>query len=413
MREMSKPRGTRNVIGMMVLVMSCTGVAQGFGRFSYAVVLPSMVRTLLHSYSLAGTLGLFNVGAYLVGTALLSFVGGRLSGTTLIKIGLAISASGMLLISFSSSFLLLGLGMAMAGLGGSFIWIPAPAIAAQIMPPNKRGLAMGLAGAGIGLSITAASLLARWLGGLGGQTAWRYQWRIEAGFAYFILILALLLLSERSTSAPLGSVRGRGRDLLAVSGWKLLVGVYSIYGFAYALFLTFLVATLERQSHFSAAHATTDYAVVGFVSIFGGVIAGRISDRVGRPTMMLYMYVLMALSCVLVLLGGEPLAVLGAIAFGIPQSGIPNAVAAYLGDRVPARSFAATFGVVTLCFGVFQALATQLGGTLATDFGTFAWDYVLAGVLCLAGVGLAFALRVTEGRAGQRRVSGAVVPGTG
>ncbi len=381
-----RPRRTRRARTTIGLVSACSGVAQGFGRFSFAVMLPEMVRTYLHSYSLAGSLGLANVGAYLIGTASVSGLAARRSSRHLMLFGLVLSTTGMSLMAISPSLFLTFVAMVLAGIGGSFIWVPAPGMAAKVAPPRLRGLAMGLAAAGIGVAVTVSAQLARSLANLPGQSPWRVQWGIQAACTLVVLILAVAYLPKEQVGTS--EVRGRARDLTLAPGWRSVTLAYTAYGLSYALFFTFFVAEIEKHSHLSTSRASFDYGIIGLVSIFGGVFAGRVSDRVGRVPVMATGFVMMAGSSLLVLYGGGWAQLVAAVAFGLPMSGVANAVAAYVGDLVPPRSFSGAFGLVTLCFGVTQAIANQLGGTLATLLGGFAVDFKISLVAAMAGAAL-------------------------
>ena len=61
----------------LALVVLAVGVAQGFGRFTYALILPAIERDMLHSYSLAGWYGTANLTAYLVGVLCVSLAAAR------------------------------------------------------------------------------------------------------------------------------------------------------------------------------------------------------------------------------------------------------------------------------------------------------------------------------------------------
>lgn len=371
---------------VITLVAVAAGVAQGFGRFSYAVMLPEMTRTYLHSYALAGSVGLANVGAYLLGTALVSFLATRVKSKSLVVWGLFLSTAGMTMNFMSHNVYLTMLSMAICGLGGSFIWVPTPGIAARSVEVRFSGLAMGLAGAGIGVLISISAELARVLHVFGGQLAWRLQWAIQAGFGLLVLVLVIAFLPKETGKPDLQ--RGSAKDLMRVPGWKSVTLAYTAYGLSYALFFTFFVAEIEHGSRISSSTASIDFGIIGFVSIFGGIVSGRLSDLFGRTLIMAGGFLFMVLSSLLVLIGGSVEAMVAAILFGVPMSGVANSVASFIGDDVPARSFSAVFGLVTLSFGVAQALATQLGGSLASVMGSFTGDFVISGFAALAGVGL-------------------------
>jgi cyanate permease len=77
-----------------VLVLA-TAVAQGFGRFGYALLLPAVNADLVHSYAVAGLLGSLNLAAYLVGTLLVSLTAHRLAPATSVRLGLLLSTAGV------------------------------------------------------------------------------------------------------------------------------------------------------------------------------------------------------------------------------------------------------------------------------------------------------------------------------
>lgn len=384
------------------MTMLASGVSQGFGRFSYALAIPAMVRTSLHSIALAGTLGTVNVGAYLVGTVLVSLAATKYRPEYLMRAGLLGSTVGLLGLTASSTFPLLALSMCMAGLGGAFVWVPSPGIAAATVSPARKGLAMGFAGAGIGIFITLSSQIAHSFAGLNGTLAWKALFGVEGSIA-----LITLLLSFRYLKSPLGMAlpvgRAELRALRGVPGWVALTAAYATYGLTNSIFITFAVSTLEKDAHYSASHASFEFAVMGFVSIFGGIVVGRISDTRGRIPIMIVNFIMMFVACMLIVIGREPYTLLGVILYGIPTSGIPNTIVAYLGDNLSSASLASAFGAVTMFFGVSQAFGPQLGGVLAQVSGSFHSTYIVAGLSAVAGALLALkggrtALRVTSQR---------------
>src|SRR4051812_31646863 len=104
-------------------------VAQAFGRFTYGVVLPSVRDDLLGSNRVAGLFGTMNVAAYLVGTTIVATLSHRASLVGLIRIGLVLSTTGLLIASVAHNSGVLALGLVSMGLGGSAIWIPSPRVA--------------------------------------------------------------------------------------------------------------------------------------------------------------------------------------------------------------------------------------------------------------------------------------------
>src|SRR3954453_1683301 len=124
-------RGPRVLIPILVLA---AGVAQGFGRFGYALLLPAVNADLVHSYAVAGLLGTLNLTAYLCGTLLVSLTAGRLAPATSVRLGLLVTTAGVSVLALAPSVPVLVAGMVLAGFGGGMIWVPAPGLAGAAAP---------------------------------------------------------------------------------------------------------------------------------------------------------------------------------------------------------------------------------------------------------------------------------------
>jgi MFS family permease len=120
------------------------------------------------------------------------------------------------------------------------------------------------------------------------------------------------------------------------------------------------------------------YSLVGLFGVIGGLLVGRMSDRLGRRNLMAGAHTLMAASAIAVLLGAEPWVVLAAACFGIFASGMPAVVAAYVADYLEAVAVAGVLGVVTIAFGVSQALGPLIGGWLADSSDAFTLTFLLS-----------------------------------
>ena len=375
---------------LVVLVTLASGVAQAFGRFSYAVLLPSIDRDLLGSYALAGLIGTVNVGAYLLGTLAVSTLARRAAPADLIRAGLAASCAGLAVMSQAGSALTFTIGTGLAGVGGAFIWVPAPGLAGSVVRTSRRGAAIGLAGTGIGVGIVFVTALAAVLQSRGGDGSWRTVYLVEAVLALVVLGLCLLLL--RPAAHPADMLAPRSAALRQVPGWLGIVGGYAAYGLAYSIYTSYLVTALEDDAGLTPGRAALVYALIGVSFIGGGVLLGPLSDRWGRGRTLVAGHLVMATAILLVPLGLGPLAVVSAIAFGLMMSGLPTVIAAHLADVLTPREFAGAFGRCTLFFGVAQLCGPPLGGLLAERTGAFATSFAVAGCAALLGAAASVAV---------------------
>ena len=379
--ERSSVLGPRVLIPVLVL---SAAVAQGFGRFGYALLLPAVNADLVHSYAVAGLLGTLNLTAYLAGTLVVSLTAERLAPATSVRTGLLISTAGLSVLALAPSVPVLVVGMVLSGFGGALIWVPAPGIAGSAVHPSRRGLAIGITGSGVGVGVVASSGLTAVVHAVAGPDEWRSVWGIEAVLAALVAVAALRWLRP-----PVAPVSGRVRvsALRAVPGWIGSMLSYGGYGLAIAVYMTFLVAAYQHDAGFGAGHASAVFALVGVCVMAGGVLVGRWSDRVGRRAAMTWTYVGMTAAILLVPVGAEPWAVLSAVVFGLALSGAPAVLAAHLADFLDPRRFAAAFGAVTLVFGLAQLVGPQLGGWIADRTGSFSTAFLVA-----AGAALGAAL---------------------
>lgn len=392
-------RSRRSALLTIAVAMLAVGVAQGFGRFTYPLLMPAIDADLLHSYVLAGFLGSLNLAAYLGGTVIASLASGRIEPPILIRLGVVVGAAGLGTLSMADGIALLATGQVATGIAGALIWIPAPGVVGAIVPPERRGVAIGLLGSGIGVSIFAASQLTAFVRATAGAEGWREVWAIEAVVATLVGIAAWRFLrAERSGFAP---ARVRLDALRLVPGWPGLTLAYAAYGLSYSLFMSFLVAALEHDAGFAPERAARVFAVVGISLTFGGILLGRLSDHVGRRPALVWGFVVKAICALGILVGREPWVSLSAVAFGIMMSGLGSVVAAAVADDLDPRAFPAAFGAITLCFGVAQMVGPQLGGWIAEHSGSFTTVFVLSAAAALGGSAASLAIPVRD-RAGNR-----------
>jgi MFS family permease len=167
----------------VALVAIGAAVAQAFGRFTYGVMLPAVRDELGISNSIAGSLGTVNVGAYLVGTIAVAAATGRYRLLQVMRAGFVCSTIGLTMAAVAPNALVLGVALFLTGFGGACIWIPAPVIAAAALAPERRGLAVGLMGSGIGAGIVFSGQLASYVRSNLGDDSWRTVYVIEAVIA--------------------------------------------------------------------------------------------------------------------------------------------------------------------------------------------------------------------------------------
>ncbi len=379
----------------IIIVLSAAAVAQAFGRFTWGVVLPEARDDVLDgSNTLAGLFGSINVSAYLLGTVIVAWLASRLTLVGLVRVGLILSTTGIGLAAFAPEPWVLGVALGIMGTGGAIIWVPAPGITARLFPDNRRGLASGIVGTGIGVGIVFSGRLASGLGARSEDAVWQTVYRVEFVIAVVVLILAFTVLQSQGERPSVAGGLGGFGALRRVEGWKPLTVAYSAYGFSYILVIAFLVARLEDDAGYSSGRAALMFSIVGVAIIVGGLTVAPISDRVGRRPTLVMAYVVWAAAALAILTGSLPVVIAAAIAIGLMFSGIPSTIIAHVVTHTDQTTYGPAFSATTLAFGVSQAVSPQIGGAIADWRGSFTIVFVMAAVVAL--VGAAAASRLPE-----------------
>ena len=84
---------------------------------------------------------------------------------------------------------------------------------------------------------------------------------------------------------------------------------------------------------------------------------------------------------------------LSAALFGLTAFAIPVVVAAAVGDAVGGTLASAGFGLVTLFFGIGQALAPFVGGWIKDTTGTFSHAFALCTAVAILGAACSYFLK--------------------
>lgn len=369
----------RRAWALVTIVVAATMVAQAFGRFTYALVLPTVQRELNITYTLAGTLGTLNLGAYLIGSLTVAVVSSRLTPERIMRLGIGVCVVGLAGMWWAPNLGVVVVAMVVTGFGGASIWIPAPAVSSSLVPDRQRSLAIGAVGAGIGIGFITAGWVARAVG-----EDWRALYGVETllGIATAISLWIFLRVPIEADAR-----RPSLRSLSRVPRWRLVLVSYGSYGLSMSLFVNFFVARLEEDSGVPSTKTALIFAAFGVASIFGGPMFGFISDAIGRNRALGLGFIAMATSSLVLLIGYGVWPWLAALVFGLAFTGVPATTATYLRDHLSAREFGSAFGVVTLAFGLGQFVAPQIGGFLADQFSSFASIFVLAAAVAIvAGI---------------------------
>ncbi|MEM7018840.1 MAG: MFS transporter, partial [Pseudomonadota bacterium] len=324
-----------------------------------------------------------NVGAYLLGTLLVAWATSRFRLLHIMRLGLFLATSGLFLVSIASLPSVLAIGLFVTGIGGALVWIPAPAIAADALPPQRRGMAVGLISSGMGLGIVFISMLSGTLRSSHGDQVWSSMYQIQFTIAVVVLVATILLVRHQQASPSGGAGFGGFVALQRMRGWLPLILAYSTFGFMYLLVIGFLTTRLEDDSAWAANDAAFAFTIMGFAMILGGPAFVAIAHRFSIRWALTCAFALWPIFVSIVLMGLYLPTLAACIGVGLLFSAIPTLMTLYVVENTTAQDYGPSFAAATLAFGIAQTISPPVGGLLADFSGSFTLVFLLA---CFMGV---------------------------
>ena len=383
---MTKSAAIRGGWLVVVIVALAAAVGQSFGRFSFGVLLPAIRDDLGITNTLAGILGATNVGAYLLGTLMVAWATSRYRLINVLRTGIVLATLGLLIAGATKGAWVLAVGLFIAGIGGAFLWIPAPVIAADAMPAHRRPVAVALMSSGIGLGVVFVSVLSGNLRVAQGDGAWSSVYQIQFAIGLVLLVLTLMLVRHQQAAPSGGSGIGGFESLQRMPGWLPLLVAYSAFGFMYLLVMGFLTTRLEDDNGWSTDDASLAFSLMGFAMIFGGPLLTALAQRLGVRRTLALAFGLWPVLVGVVLTGHSGLSLSACVALGLLFAGLPTLVTLYVVQNTSAQDYGPSFAAATLSFGIAQTIAPPVGGFIADQTGTFLYVFMLSGLVSLIGM---------------------------
>jgi sugar phosphate permease len=380
----------------------------GLARFGYTMVLPSMQAGLYLDNTQTGVLATANLIGYLVLAVIGGAAASRYGPRLVIGAGLSLAGLAMVLTGLANGFYTAAAWRALTGIGSGASNVPVMGLLASWFTTKHRGLASGIAVAGSSLALIFVGILVPRILDIYGENGWRMCWFIFGGVTLLVAIGGFFLLrnqpSERGLK-PLGADREDailipnaeklhwGRVYRSSTVWHLGL-VYVAFGFSYIIYMTFFTKHLIAEGAYSQEAAGSLFMTMGWVSLLCGLIWGAISDVIGRRRALIIVYLIHAISFSLFALWPAPSGfTLSAVLFGLSAWSIPAIMAAACGDVLGPRLAPAALGLITLLFGIGQAIAPSIAGAIADATGSFYAAFLLAAAVALLGALGSYTLR--------------------
>jgi MFS family permease len=326
-----------------------------------------------------------------LGPRVTAFMGGILVGV------------GLFIASRTTNYLawLIGFGL-LAGIGIGFGYSSATPPALKWFPPSRTGLIAGLVVAGFGLASVYIAPLSEYLLNHYGVLAAMFFYSI-----FFVLVvcgLSLLLVNPPpgyspvapgapgsaavTKPAPVSSTPG---EVLRSGTFYLLWSIYFI-GSGAGLMVISSVSGMAKKSMGQAAFVAV--AVLAIGNAAGRIVAGLLSDKIGRRwTLLLVLLIQAALMFVAIPVtnskGMAPaVIVLVATLIGFNYGANLSLFPSFAKDLWGLKNFGVNYGILFTAWGVGGFVLSRLQAMLKAQSGSFTSSFVTGGVLLLIGAGL-------------------------
>ncbi len=396
----------------MVIMSACITAIQGLASYTFGVFLKPL--TAEFNWERGALSGALSVSVLLFG--LFAILSGRLSDKygprILVTVGGLLVGIGFLLMSRISSlwqvYLIWGLFM---GIGSGCCFVP---IASTIPRwfTKKRGIAIGITGAGVGLGGIISPLLAQWL-------ISTYDWRqsyLILGLITFIVVIPLAQFMKHSPQRV--GLKPYGEDETIKDEHSLVTGGiggssitqaiktsrFWVWGLVLSGFFFSIQATkVHIVPHaidigISPIIAASIVSIIAGCSVIGQLSAGFISDKVGGRLLLVAGLFLATLALVWLLFAREIwMFYVFAVMLGLAFGGIVVLQIIITSELFGLSSLGMIFGGLTLFITIGEALGVPLAGSIFDITGSYSLAFLISVIISALAIILSLMLLKAKG----------------
>jgi len=377
-------------------------VSNGFARFSYGLILPAMREDLVWSYTQAGSINTANAIGYLIGALAALLLNQQLGAKRLFNLGMVLMVIALIGSALTRDFWALNAWRVLAGIGGAPVFIAAGALASNLFQDDPRRSALAIAltlagGGGLGMLLSGIAiplLLEQW-----GPAGWPTTWLalgIASAVATPIAWIAVNAIQAYNTETAAGTKDDR-RAFSLLSVWPAMLA-YFLFGVAYIIYLTFLVAWM-RDKGANAWMISTAWALLSIMVIASPFLWRSLLTRAQAGGAMAGASAVTGVAIALTLvLPGSFGVIASAALFGAAFYIVPTAATSLSRKRFSQQHWARAMAWFTVLFALGQTLGPIAAGTLADMTGEVATGLWFAALVMLCGALVAMLQRAPAPR---------------
>ena len=278
--------------------------------------------------------------------------------------------------------------------------------------PDKRGLVGGIATATYGLSSVLIPPVANALNNSVGVS----MSFVILGIAFLVIIVtcSMFIIKCPADYVPEGFVPKiaavPGKVQTADKNWKQMLADPVFYimiimltcGAFSGLMITSQASPMaQRMAGMTVGMAATAVSVLALFNAAGRIVAGMLSDRFGRVTVLRGAFVLEIIGLAMLLMTGEgdtfmfmaAVSVIG-ICFGALMGVYPG----FTADQFGVRNNSVNYGIMFIGFAVAGYFGPSTCGRILGSTGIYGTAFIVSAVLSVVGIALSFLYRRTTCR---------------
>jgi len=298
------------------------------------------------------------------------------------------------------------------GTGGGFGVVPITSTVSRWFT-EKRGMAIGIVLAGVGLGTLALSPFTQFLI---SSFDWRSSYLIIAGVLLVIgLPISRLMrlqpsdkgllpygkkemLNENKQDNLLSAIDFTLKQAIKTRAFWLIFILYILIIFVVQMVMVHLkdYATVTGITPMVAA---TILGIVGGASIPGRIVMGSISDKIGRKSAFLISSILLAVMMLWLMQATDTWQFyLFSVVFGFSYGGITPLVPAIIADWFGMKNNGTILGATMLAPGIGGAIGPLLGGYICDKTGTYDIAFLIGAVVAFIAAACSLALKSPTAR---------------
>jgi MFS transporter, OFA family, oxalate/formate antiporter len=319
------------------------------------------------------------------GPRLVALLGGLMFGAGLIASGFTQNPVVMVI-----TFGVLG------GLGIGLGYSATTPCAIKWFDPSKKGVVSGIVVSGVGLAPVYMAPLTTWLIKLYGISHTFIILGVIAFVAITFFSLILRNPGEGDIKTPQAGAKKQAAALSANIGWSQLLKSKQFY-LLWFIYLLSATAGLMLIAHMASIAGTQAAWKAGFILVvvlsafnaLGRIAIGFLSDKIGRKTAMVVVFLIQAVNMFLFSYYQTiPLLVAGAAFAGLAYGSLFSLMPSITADFFGIKNLGVNYGMVFSGWGIAAIIGPILGGIAVTQSGTYTMSYVVAGILLLIATAL-------------------------